>query len=80
MGKILFMSGVKWTLEDALSLDVQQLKADELEETLEKIEVLYDELEEEEPEDIESDEYYAWAETMEALDDLMDEIQDLLEE
>ena len=80
MAKILLFPGMEMTAEMALSLDVEQYSKDELESMLPLIEKVYDALQEEEPEDIESQEYYEWAERMEALDDVMDEIQDALVE
>lgn len=80
MAKMILFPGTEMTLEKALELDVAQYTGEELEQMLPLIEDLYDALQEEEPEDIESQEYYEWAEMMEALDDLMDEIQDALEE
>lgn len=80
MAKMILFPGTEMTLEKALELDVAQYTGEELEQMLPLIEDLYDALQEEEPEDIESQEYYEWAEMMEALDDLMDEMQDALEE
>lgn len=80
MAKMILFPGAEMTLEKALELDAAQYTGEELEQMLPLIEDLYDALQEEEPEDIESQEYYEWAEMMEALDDLMDEIQDALEE
>ena len=80
MGKIVLFPGAGLTLETALSINAEEYAKDELEGLLPLIENLYDEMQEEEPEDIESEEYYEWSELMEALDDLMDEIQDRLEE
>ncbi len=79
MGKIVMFPG-KFTLDTALSMDVDQYTREELEEMIPLIENLYDEMQEEEPEDIESEEYYEWSQVMEELDDLLDEIQDHLEE
>ncbi|MBQ4639382.1 MAG: hypothetical protein IJB69_02565 [Clostridia bacterium] len=80
MGKIVLFPGAGLTLETALSINAEEYAKEELEGLLPLIENLYDEIQEEEPEDIESEEYYEWSELMEALDDLMDEIQDRLEE
>lgn len=80
MGKIVLFPGAGLTLETALSINAEEYAKEELEGLLPLIENLYDEMQEEEPEDIESEEYYEWSELMEALDDLMDEIQDRLEE
>lgn len=80
MGKIVLFPGAGLTLETALSINAEEYAKEELEGLLPLIENLYDEMQEEEPKDIESEEYYEWSELMEALDDLMDEIQDRLEE
>lgn len=80
MAKILFLPGVKLDWETALSLDVDAYNKEELPALLPLLETLYGEMEAEEPEDAESEEYYEWAEMLEEMDDLMDEIRDRLEE
>ena len=80
MAKIVFLPGAKMDLQTALSLDTEAYSPEELEKLLPMLETLYDELEQEEPDDPESEEYYEWAACLEELDDLMDEIQDLMDE
>ena len=80
MAKIVFFPGTTLDVETALSLDVDAYSQEELEALLPMIEDLYEEIEEEEPDDPESEEYYLWAALLEEMDDLMDEIQDRLDE
>lgn len=80
MGKMIAFPAGKMTAEELLSMDVAGMEREELLALLPQIEMLYEDMEADEPEDPESPEYYDWAGRMEELDDLMDEIQDLLEE
>ena len=80
MGNIINFPGSEVTPENVFSLEVNNIPQDKLEDTLAKIEEIYEELEQEEPEDTESEEYYEWSEMLEALDDLMDEIQERLDD
>ena len=68
------------TVEKAAEIQPEELTREEMLLLIPKIEALYDALQEEEPGDIMSEEYLAWEEDLEVLDDLLDEIQDLLEE
>ena len=68
-----FGEEVEWP--DLENMSEEELRR-ELSEVWEKIAVL----DYQEPEDVNSEEYEAWAERHEDLEDLEDEIQDLLEE
>ena len=60
---------------DLSSMDCDQLKA-----YLQSVHAQIAQLDEEEPEDMNSEEYDAWGDRREALEDLADEIMDLLDE
>lgn len=62
-------------IPDLSSMDRDQLKAH-----LQIIHVQIAQLDEEEPEDMNSEEYDAWGDRREELEDLADEIMDLLDE
>ena len=80
MGKIIPFPGNEITPENVFSLEVNDIPEDKLEDILAQIEDIYSDLEQEEPEDADSEEYYEWSEMLEALDDLMDEIQERIDE
>ena len=60
--------------------DLGALGREELEDYLDTVRGWIDRLDEEEPEDMESEEYEAWGDRHEALEDLADDIVDRLEE
>ena len=66
-----------WEAFDALDLD--GMGATELRALLTGVEAYYAELEGLEPRDEDGEEYEAWMEALEALDDMMDEIHERLE-
>ena len=68
------------SLDQLDDLDPEAMSGPELVLLLEHLNQLYDELQPLEPEDEDSDEYLAWEEDLEYLDDLMDDIRDCLEE
>ncbi len=63
-----------------LSGDIDDMTREELSGLLGRLKDLYDDVLTQEPADDESDEYLDWVEGLEALDDLMDDITDRLEE
>ena len=66
-------------LSDLLGRNIGGMTVQELHALLNQINLKYDELEFQEPEDEDSDEYAEWEDTLECLDDLIDDIQDRLE-
>ena len=60
--------------------DIDDMTREELSGLLGRLKDLYDDVLTQEPEDDESEEYLDWVEGLEALDDLMDDITDRLEE
>jgi hypothetical protein len=68
------------SLDQLDDLDPEAMSGPELVLLLEHLNHLYDELQPLETEDEDSDEYLAWEEDLEYLDDLMDDIRDCLEE
>ncbi|MBQ7182379.1 MAG: hypothetical protein IJR97_00195 [Clostridia bacterium] len=60
--------------------DIDAMTREELSGLLGRLKDLYDDVLTQEPADDESDEYLDWVEGLEALDDLMDDITDRLEE
>ncbi len=60
--------------------DIDDMTREELSGLLGRLKDLYDDVLTQEPADDESDEYLDWVEGLEALDDLMDDITDRLEE
>lgn len=74
--------GDELTVEMAAQIVPEEMTREELLLLIPRIEALYDRLQDEEPEDDdpESEEYLAWEEDLEMLDDLLDDIQDLLDE
>lgn len=60
--------------------DIYGMSLTELKNCLRQTREHIDELDELEPEDIDSEEYELWADAHEQLEDLADEIQDLLDE
>ena len=67
---------------DAFSLedDFTGLSREALLERLRAVRALLDQLAAEEPEDMDSEDYEQWGDRHEALEDLSDEIEDLLDE
>ena len=59
--------------------DLGAMGREELEDYLDTVRSWIDRLDEEEPEDMESEEYEAWGDRHEALEDLADDIMDQLE-
>ncbi|WP_455581447.1 hypothetical protein [Dysosmobacter sp.] len=66
--------------EYAQELDLDGLSRERLEEYLDIVWKQIGRLDEQEPEDMESEDYEEWGERHEELEDLADEIQDRLEE
>ena len=60
--------------------DLEGMGREELISYLGEVRARLDQLDEREPEDMESEEYEAWGDRHEELEDLADEIQDLLDE
>ena len=60
--------------------DLEDMTRDELLGLMEDVLHRIDELDEQEPRNMESEEYEAWSGRHEELDDLLDEIMDLLED
>ena len=60
-------------------MDLDSMDREELKEALERVRALIEALDEEEPRDMNSEEYEEWGDRHEALEDLADEIMDLLE-
>ena len=60
--------------------EIDAMTREELSGLLGRLKDLYDDVLTQEPADDESDEYLDWVEGLEALDDLMDDITDRLEE
>ena len=59
--------------------DPEDMDREQLEQYLAAVQAQIDQLDEEEPEDMESEAYDAWGDRHEELEDLLEEIQDLLE-
>ena len=59
--------------------DYESMDRDELEELLDRLHEQREELANEEPEDVSSDEYDEWEERCEALDEKIEEVEELLE-
>ena len=60
--------------------DLEDMTRDELLGLMEDVLHRIDELDEQEPRNMESEEYEAWSDRHEELEDLLDEIMDLLED
>ena len=60
--------------------DPSDLDREQLEQYLAAVQAQIDQLDEEEPEDMESEAYDAWGDRHEELEDLLEEIQELLED
>lgn len=74
------MDSIDYTAFLGQGPDLCSMNRQELEEYLDTVRGWIDQLDEEEPEDMESEEYEAWGDRHEALEDLADDIQDRLEE
>ena len=74
------MESIDYTTFLGQGPDLCSMNRQELEEYLDTVRGWIDRLDEEEPEDMESEEYEAWGDRHEALEDLADDIQDRLEE
>lgn len=74
------MDSIDYTAFLGQGPDLCSMNHQELEEYLDTVRSWIDRLDEEEPEDMESEEYEAWGDRHEALEDLADDIQDRLEE
>ncbi|MCD8309002.1 MAG: hypothetical protein LUD19_04025, partial [Clostridia bacterium] len=57
-------------------IGMDDMTVEELEAYYDQVECEYGDLENEEPDDIESDEHYEWEEKTEELEDLMSDIED----
>ena len=60
--------------------DLSSLNPDELRGLLSRLEDLYRDVEAQEPDDEECEEYDAWLDDLEEIEDLMDEIEERLED
>ena len=60
--------------------DLEDMSADELRSLMEDVLHRIDELDQQEPRDMESEEYEEWSDRHEELEDLLDELMDLLED
>lgn len=80
MGKIIGFPGGAPRWEDCLAEDLSALSREELEALRQAANARYAEIELQEPVDEESDEYEAWLERLEEIDDLLDDIGDRLED
>ena len=60
--------------------DIYEMDADALKEYLAQLRAQIDRLDEDEPEDMESEAYEAWGEQHELLEDMVDEVLELLDE
>ena len=60
-------------------MDLDSMDREELKEALERVRAMIEALDEEEPRDMNSEEYKEWGDRHEELEDLADEIMDLLE-
>ena len=61
-------------------MDLDTMDREELREALARVKALIEELDAQEPRNMESEEYEEWGERHEELEDLADEIMDLLED
>ena len=69
------------SLEELDTVEVEELSPEELQAYLQHVQDLYDDLQADEPDEIEEPEAFAeWLDELEDLDSLMDDIQDLLED
>ena len=60
-------------------MDLDSMDREELKEALKRVRAMIEALDEEEPRDMNSEEYKEWGDRHEELEDLADEIMDLLE-
>ena len=60
--------------------DLEDMSADELRSLMEDVLRRIDELDQQEPRNMESEEYEEWSDRHEELEDLLDELMDLLED
>lgn len=60
--------------------DIYEMDVDALKEYLAQLRAQIDRLDEDEPEDMESEAYEAWGEQHELLEDMVDEVLELLDE
>lgn len=68
----------KWEMR--LEKDIEDMTLPELEDYLAELESQLSTMDDDEPEDDSSDEYEAWAEAHEDLEDLIDDVNDRIEE
>ena len=80
MGKIIGFPGGAPRWEDCLAADLSAMTRAELEALRDAANARYTALEAQEPGDEESEEYDAWLEQLEEIDDFLDDVSDLLEE
>lgn len=59
--------------------DIDEMTLEQLEAYLTELKLLRNSLDSREPEDIDSEEYEAWADEHEELEDLIDEVEDCLD-
>ncbi len=79
-GKLIKLTnnGTGWDV--SLEEDIEEMSEEELKEYLSRLDRSLEELSEQEPEDDGGDEYEAWADAHEDLEDRIDEAKELLEE
>lgn len=70
---------IQTRMQEMLDSDLSGMTPERLNRFREKLDVLYAEIEALEPEDTESEEFLDWEETLEQLDDLMDDVNDSLD-
>jgi len=70
---------IQTRMQEMLDSDLSGMTSERLNRFREKLDALYAEIEALEPEDTESEEFLDWEETLEQLDDLMDDVNDSLD-
>lgn len=70
---------IQTRMQEMLDSDLSSMTPERLNRFREKLDALYAEIEALEPEDTESEEFLDWEETLEQLDDLMDDVNDSLD-
>ena len=70
---------IQTRMQEMLDSDLSGMTPERLNRFSEKLDALYAEIEALEPENTESEEFLDWEETLEQLDDLMDDVNDSLD-
>ena len=70
---------IQTRMQEMLDSDLSCMTPERLNRFREELDALYAEIEALEPEDTESEEFLDWEETLEQLDDLMDDVNDSLD-